>query len=346
MSLSLSTTAQGQVSQRQESLGLGGGAQVARLFRLILVLQSERFPNARELGEICDVSRRTVHRDLGWLADAGVPVRYDQKRQGYQLAKGFFLPPLNLDEAEALALLVLARQWGGVNMLGLSEHASSGALKLVQGLSPEVRDRVLGVVEPLQIDRRPDPPPAHRREMYEAILSALARRYQIRVWYRDRETAARKSTKFSIYRLIWQDRHWVMVGRSTLHRRVEVIGVPWIQKVEPTLDQYSIPPRFNLERFLARGEGAGRALAPQEVRLGVSKQYVSELIDSPLRPGERRVELPDGQVEVTLIVDEVEKVVRWVLGSCGQVVVLSPPLLCGRIHELATRIARMHQTES
>src|SRR6266481_1883992 len=88
-----------------------GRAQLARLFRLILMLQSERHPNARELAEWCEVSRRTVYRDLEMLAAAGIPIRFRRERQGYQLAKGFFLPPTFVEETEALALLALSRQW-------------------------------------------------------------------------------------------------------------------------------------------------------------------------------------------------------------------------------------------
>src|SRR5262245_29639521 len=106
--------------------GAGGRDQLARLFRLVMLLQTERFPNARELAERCEVSRRTVYRDLELLERAGLPVRYRQEREGYQLARGAFLPPSGVGEAEALALLVLARQWKGGDGLGLLRHAWEG----------------------------------------------------------------------------------------------------------------------------------------------------------------------------------------------------------------------------
>src|SRR5438270_439900 len=50
-------------TRRAETAGGVSRAQLTRLFRLVVILQSERYPNARELAESCEVSRRTVHPD-------------------------------------------------------------------------------------------------------------------------------------------------------------------------------------------------------------------------------------------------------------------------------------------
>ena len=60
---------------------------LARLLQLLMILQSERFPNARRLAEACAVSRRTIYRDLTILEAAGISVLYRPDRQGYQLAR-------------------------------------------------------------------------------------------------------------------------------------------------------------------------------------------------------------------------------------------------------------------
>ena len=57
-------------------------SQLPRLLELIMAIQSDRFPNARVLAERCEVSRRTIYRDLETLAAAGIPVHYRPERQG------------------------------------------------------------------------------------------------------------------------------------------------------------------------------------------------------------------------------------------------------------------------
>ena len=60
--------------------------------QLLMILQSERFPNARRLAEACEVSRRTIYRDLAILEAAGIEVLYQPERQGYQLARELLAP--------------------------------------------------------------------------------------------------------------------------------------------------------------------------------------------------------------------------------------------------------------
>src|SRR5206468_3326783 len=153
--------------------GVGGRAQLARLFRLVLMLQSERLPNARELAERCEVSRRTIYRDLDMLAEAGIPVRFRPERQGYQLAKGFFLPPTSLEEREALALLVLTRQWNGGEGLGLQQHACGGAARPVQGLAPGSRGRWLEPSGRSRTGSLSSQRPSERQPSHAAILEPL-----------------------------------------------------------------------------------------------------------------------------------------------------------------------------
>ena len=49
---------------------------LARLLQLVMILQSERFPNVRRLAEMCGVSRRTIYRDLTTLETAGLSIVY------------------------------------------------------------------------------------------------------------------------------------------------------------------------------------------------------------------------------------------------------------------------------
>jgi proteasome accessory factor B len=305
-----------------------------------MLLQTERFPNARELAERCEVSRRTVYRDLELLERAGLPVRYRQEREGYQLAWGAFLPPSGVEEAEALALLVLARQWKGGNGLSLLRHAWEGAIKVVQSLPPDGRERVLAAVEPFDPEGHPRATPGDRGEVHDTILASLARRRQLRVWYREAGTLADECTKFSLYRLVLHDRHWFMVGRSTLHRRVVVLGVPWVTKVVLTDDPYAIPPRFRLGRYLSQAWAVGRGRVRYHVTLRFGARVAPELKEARWHPTQRRVDLADGRVELHFVVDGLDEILRWVLGFGDQVEILAPRELRAAVFRVALQMAR------
>ena len=91
-----------------------------RLFALLDQLRLARHPvSAERLAQRLGVSLRTIYRDMATLSALGAPVR-GESGLGYQLEKGYFLPPLRFDpdEAEAIMLglrLVMARGAGGLH---------------------------------------------------------------------------------------------------------------------------------------------------------------------------------------------------------------------------------------
>ncbi len=78
-----------------ESRGSSVRLPLARLVQLLLILQSEPFPNATRLAEACGVSRRTIYRDLTILETAGVSIVYQPDRQGYRLGASACSSPLS-----------------------------------------------------------------------------------------------------------------------------------------------------------------------------------------------------------------------------------------------------------
>ncbi|MGE3819580.1 MAG: helix-turn-helix transcriptional regulator, partial [Isosphaeraceae bacterium] len=194
--------------------------QLARLFRLVVLLQSEPGLSARALAERCEVCRRTIYRDIDLLVASGIPVRYQKQEQGYRLAKGFFFQPPALTELEALALSVIVRSRDCVDGLGLLRHALEGVVKVVQGLSPEIRDRIIAVSGSPREGISWGVSSPQRREVREVLVDGLTRQRQIRLWYRASQTSREECTKFAIYRILVHDQHWFLVGRSSFHRRV------------------------------------------------------------------------------------------------------------------------------
>jgi predicted DNA-binding transcriptional regulator YafY len=101
----------------------------SRALRLLSLLQNHRFWPGAELAERLGVSSRTLRRDIDRLRELGYPVTaHPGVDGGYQLAPGTALPPLVLDDEEAVALAVglrLATQ-GAVTAGDRAGHAASG----------------------------------------------------------------------------------------------------------------------------------------------------------------------------------------------------------------------------
>ncbi|MBB3036730.1 helix-turn-helix transcriptional regulator [Hoyosella altamirensis] len=115
-----------------------------RMLRLLSLLQNHRFWPGEELSGRLEVSPRTLRRDIDRLRELGYPV--DATRGvagGYQLRSGSALPPLLLDDDEAVAIAVGLRSAAAGSIGETGDQVTIRALtKIIQVMPPRLRKRV------------------------------------------------------------------------------------------------------------------------------------------------------------------------------------------------------------
>ncbi|MCW2918249.1 MAG: DNA-binding transcriptional regulator [Actinomycetia bacterium] len=115
----------------------------ARLLRLLSLLQARRDWASADLAERLGVAVRTVRRDVGRLRSLGYPVHATPGVSGgYRLGVGAALPPLLLDDEEAVAVAVGLRSAAAVSIAGIEETSVRALTKLEQVLPSRLRRRV------------------------------------------------------------------------------------------------------------------------------------------------------------------------------------------------------------
>lgn len=118
----------------------------ARLLELLALLQVPRGWPGGELSERLGVSRRTVRRDVDRLRRLGYPVQADAGRHGaYRLVAGSAMPPLLLDDDEAVAIGVGLRVIASQPIERLEEVSVRALAKLEQVLPGRLARRVRGL---------------------------------------------------------------------------------------------------------------------------------------------------------------------------------------------------------
>ena len=109
----------------------------ARLLRLLGLLQARPTWTAPELAERLEVTTRTVRRDVTRLRDLGYPVDAEPgPHGGYRLGRGGSLPPLLLDDDEAVAVALGLRLAADGSVAGIDDATLSALAKLEQVLPP------------------------------------------------------------------------------------------------------------------------------------------------------------------------------------------------------------------
>ncbi|MEV0650682.1 YafY family protein [Phytomonospora sp. NPDC050363] len=114
-----------------------------RLLTLLSLLQTPREWPGSELAERLGVSPRTIRRDVDRLRELGYPVQASMGAiGGYRLAAGKAMPPLLLDDEEAVAIAVGLRTAAGRAVAGIEEASVRALTKLEQVLPSRLRQRV------------------------------------------------------------------------------------------------------------------------------------------------------------------------------------------------------------
>lgn len=113
-----------------------------RLLRLLSLLQSPRDWSGAELATRLEVDVRTVRRDIDKLRELGYPVEATVGVAGYRLGAGANVPPLLLDDDEAVAVTVGLRTAAVGSVAGIEESSLRALTKLEQVLPSRLRHRV------------------------------------------------------------------------------------------------------------------------------------------------------------------------------------------------------------
>src|SRR4029450_3249336 len=98
----------------------------ARLLRLLSLLQTRRDWSGAELAERLEIAPRTVRRDIDRLRGLGYPVLATAGTAGYRLSAGADLPPLLLDDDEAVAVAMGLRTAVGGSITGIEGAGAEG----------------------------------------------------------------------------------------------------------------------------------------------------------------------------------------------------------------------------
>jgi predicted DNA-binding transcriptional regulator YafY len=186
------------------------GQTTERAFRLLALLQSRPVWTGTELAERLGVTTRSVRRDVDRLRELGYPVRATQGAGGgYQLGAGRALPPLLLDDDEAVAVAVSLRLAAGGTVAGASEAAVRTLTKLDQVMPARLRAEVRALHESIAtVDLDPV-----RVDGDVLLLLARASRDAVRVGF-DYEAhgGAASRRRVEPYRLVVTGRRWYLLA--------------------------------------------------------------------------------------------------------------------------------------
>ena len=181
-----------------------------RVLRLLGLLEARTSWQARELGERLGVTERTVRRDVTRLRELGYPVEGERGVDGgYRLGAGGRLPPLLLDDDEAIALVACLRMAALSGSDEVGEAALRSLVKLEQILPPGLR-ALTSAVDAATIALPRARPPIVLKDLQQ-LATAQRDRCVVRFEYR-KPAGEVTSREVEPARLMTQGEYWYLQG--------------------------------------------------------------------------------------------------------------------------------------
>jgi predicted DNA-binding transcriptional regulator YafY len=311
----------------------------ARLLRLLSLLQARPDSTGPELAARLEVTTRTVRNDVERLRALGYPVHATRGAVGgYRLGAGATLPPLLLDDEEAVAVVVGLRPAAGGAVRGIEEASQRALAKLEQVLPARLRRRVQALqaaTVPVPWDR---PVPAVEPAVLTTLAGACRDHHLLRFDYRDHGGAtSRRSVE--PYRLVAWGRRWFLVAWDTARRDWRTFRVDRIEPRPPTGPRFA--PRDLPEGDIAAYVSRRVSSAGWRFRARVTVHAPAEQIAARINPAVGVLEPVDAGtcvLDTGAVTVEILAVYLGLLGADFEVD--GPPQLLAYLSLLAQRYRR------
>ncbi|MEF3402190.1 helix-turn-helix transcriptional regulator [Agromyces sp. CCNWLW203] len=203
----------------------------ARLLSLLALLQTRPDWTSTELGARLGVTPRTIRNDIDRLRELDYPVDATRGAAGgYRLGAGAKLPPLLLDDEEAVAVAIGLRAATGI--AGVEESSTRALTKLEQVLPSRLRPTVEALATVIEHAPENNDTDAPDPEVDAAVLTAVASAIRGAEWMRfDYQGDARLVEP---YRLLSWARRWYLVARDPSSGEWGTFRADWIEPRMPT----------------------------------------------------------------------------------------------------------------
>ncbi|MCK2215417.1 YafY family transcriptional regulator [Actinomadura sp. ATCC 31491] len=311
----------------------------ARLLRLLSLLQTPRDWTGAELAERLGVSGRTVRADVERLRSLGYPVLATRgSAGGYRLGAGAQLPPLLLDDEEAVAVTVGLRAATGGTVAGIEEASLRALAKLERVLPSRLRRRVATLQTYMVPVPRDDPGPVVDPSVLTTLTAVCRDRERLRFDYHD-HTGAATLRIVEPYRLVVWGRRWYLLAWDVEREDWRTFRVDRLRPRIPTGPRF--PPRDLPDDDVAGYVSHRVSAAAWRHRARVTVHAPAEVVAGRISPAAGTLEHLDERTCVLHTGADTIEALAVHLGLLdADFDVTGPPELIAHLRRLAVRYTR------
>ena len=309
-----------------------------RLLGLLSLLQSRPHWGGNDLAERLQVHPRTLRRDIDRLRQLGYPIQASSGvAGGYAFRAGRALPPLLLDDEEALAAAIALRTAVTGTVSGIEQTAITALVKLEQVMPPRLRKRLDALRSTiLPLDQSG---PVVDAGLLATLAGACRDQLQLDVHYADRHNQP-SHRRLEPQGVVHADRRWYLVAWCTARSDWRTFRIDRIVAAPVVGAHFSPRP--------PPGNGDLREWVARSLALGQYSEQARVILHAPLASMQRKIPTSAGALEAVdaercLLVcgaGALGSLVYWLMAMELEFEVLGPPALQQKLRDAGERVAR------
>jgi predicted DNA-binding transcriptional regulator YafY len=311
--------------------------QYDRLLHILNLLRAKRGFKASDLAKECEVSERTIYRDIISLSSANVPIYFDN---GYRLLSDAFLPPLNLTLEDYLTLKFSLSSSILAERSPLRKYAKSVLAKIEANLNPNLKADIDKLEERLKISVKSTFDFSKLSLIFKLIEQSMLNKKSLEIEYESLETGL-TTRRVDPYSLIFRRHAWYLIGLCHLRGEIRIFRLNRIKKVTLLDKSFEIKPDFSLSVFF---RDSWEIYQGEPVVVKVSfKGIGAKVVESGQHhPSEKISKLKDGSLIYEVRVNGIEEISRWILGFGESAEVSEPKELREKMKSTAENLSRIY----
>jgi predicted DNA-binding transcriptional regulator YafY len=297
--------------------------RLARVLRVLQLIQGRGRWDAKALAQEIECSERTVYRDLVVLELAGVPWTYEKESSCYRVRPDYQFPVLNLTDEE---LLGQATATSTSKAPGLDVNL--GAKPTSEKLSAKASDKAETILTEAQrftqvLDLKLADHSRHR-DFIRTVQWALIQRKQVTGQYESPYESKPVKLTLHPYRLCLVKSAWYLIGRTSTDEQPRTYRIVRFKTLRMLDEPAVVPEEFDLRKYFGNAWGVYRGEESYAVELHFAKDATEVVTETVWHHTQNIQRHADGTVTMTFTVDGLNEIVRWVLGWAGRVKVVQP----------------------
>ncbi len=304
-------------------------------------IQAGRFPNCRKLAETLEVSAKTIQRDIEFMRDRlNLPIQYDSMRFGFYYTEPVAsFPSLEVTEGEIVALFVAQKALEQYKGTSFEKPLNAAFRKISDSLHDSVTFQWADLDSTISF--RGIGTTETDLDLFESLSKAVLRSLEVTFEYKKLGGSRYEERRVEPYHLACVENQWYLFGFDLARKQLRTFALPRMRNVCITAKRFERPPDFKISSHLGGSFGVFKGHGKHQIRLHFDAFAAQLIAERRWHSSQKIAPLgndADSGIEITMELESLEEIQRWVLSWSGHVRVISPKELLTRVEAAAKAV--------